>query len=181
MSSTSTPVSRVSDGPNASRMGQRSRGDLFQTLFGLDPLRPFLAPSALPMGIDVNRSDDGYNVELPVPGFRPEDIEITIQEDVLVISGKNDRRQFTRSLVLPDEIDTSNVTAHVDNGLLCIHLANRPETRPRRIEVTAGSTHEAAEGRVPTVSGTEGGQNGGNAGSQSAAGQTPAGARASGS
>jgi HSP20 family molecular chaperone IbpA len=142
-------------------MGQRGGGDLFQSIFGWDPFRGMMGQNTMPMGIEINRSEDGYTVELPVPGFKPDEIELTVQEDTLMVSGKSERRQFTRSLVLPDEIDPDNVSAHVENGLLCIHLARRPETRPRRIQIrTGGETHEmsgtgtSAE-RVSTISGTD--------------------------
>lgn len=156
MSNSNTPVARGGGGSNVSRTGQRSGGDLFQSVFGWDPFRGVLGQNAMPMGIDINRSEDGYNVEIPVPGFKPEEIELTIQDDMLMVSGKTERRQFTRSLVLPDEIDADNVNAHVENGLLCIHLARRPETRPRRIEVRAGGgTHDNTSERVSTISGTD--------------------------
>lgn len=156
MSSSNTPVARSGGSSDVSRTGTRSGGDLFQNIFGWDPFRPVFSQSGFPTTIDVNRSEDGYNVEIPVPGFKPEEIEVTIQDDVLMVSGKGERRQFTRSLLLPDEIDPDNVSAHVEHGLLCIHLALRPETRPRRIEVRTGSgAHEGQSERISTVSGTD--------------------------
>jgi len=155
MSSSNTPVERSGGSSNVSRMGQRSGGDIFQSIFGWDPFRGMMGQSGFPMGMDVNRSEDGYTVEIPVPGFKPEEIEITLQDDMLMVSGKGERRQFTRSLVLPDEIDAENVNAHVENGLLCIHLSRRPETRPRRIEVRSGAGAHAAPERISTVSGTD--------------------------
>ena len=150
-----------SSNPPAERGGGSS---LFQNVFGWDPFRGVMGQSGFSMGMDVNRSADGYNVEIPVPGFKPDEIEITLQDDMLMVSGKSERRQFTRSLVLPDEIDGENVSAHVENGLLCIHLAVRPETRPRRIEIrSGGATHDGTTSggsspeRIRTVSGEESG------------------------
>ena len=51
-----------------------------------------------------------------------DEIEITLEDNVLTIAGKSERRQFTRSLLLPDEIDGENVGAHVEHGLLTLTL-----------------------------------------------------------
>jgi HSP20 family protein len=129
----------------------RSRS-LFGDLFGFDPFRmPYASFGDLSkaFGLEVSRSDDGYTIEFPVAGFKPEEIEVTVQDDNLMISGKNERRSFTRSLTLAEEIDPDEIAAHVDHGMLTLRLKQRPEAKPRRIAVQAG-----ASGAIPTVSGT---------------------------
>ncbi len=113
-------------------------------MFGLDPLdlfRNFYSPLALDAtaaqgGLDISRTENGYVVEIPVPGYKPDQIDITYKDNVLSISGKSKRRTFTRSLVLPDEIDPDHVQAHVEDGLLTLTLNRRPEAEPKRIRIT---------------------------------------------
>ena len=107
---------------------------LFGDLLGFDPLR--LMPAA-PTGwtFEINRSDNGYKVELPVPGFKPEEIEVTIEDRVLTIVGKNAKRQFTRTLAIPEEIDAENVGAAVEHGMLTLDLQLHPKAQPRKIQV----------------------------------------------
>jgi HSP20 family molecular chaperone IbpA len=130
------------DRPGATRAtttAGRNLGDWF----GIDPLnvfRNFYSPLALDAtashgGLDISRTENGYVVEIPVAGFKPEQIDVTYKDDVLSISGKNERRTFSRSLMLPDEIDPDHVEAHVEHGLLTLTLNRRPEAEPKRIPI----------------------------------------------
>jgi HSP20 family molecular chaperone IbpA len=116
----------------------------FADLFGVDPLdlfRNFYSPLALDAtaaqgGLDITRTENGYVVEIPVAGYKPDQVDITYKENVISVSGKSERRTFTRSLVIPDEIDQENIRAHVENGLLTLSLNRRPEAEPKRIQIT---------------------------------------------
>jgi HSP20 family molecular chaperone IbpA len=104
----------------------------FRDLFGFDPFAPMRSNW---FGYDVTRTDTGYEVEVPVPGFKPEDVEVTYQDDVLAVNAKADRRSFTRSFTVPDDVDPEKIEARVVNGMLVLTLARRPEAQPRRIAV----------------------------------------------
>lgn len=155
------------------RNSPRSQGrssDVFGTLFGFDPFRnvfPALS-GTLAMGMEVSRTEGGYTVEMPVPGFRPEQIEVTLQGDTLSVSGKSERHRFMRTLTLPEEIDPDGISANVEHGMLVLRLKERPEVAPRRIEVQSGqatvqtvsgetteqrSTENAASGNAETAAG----------------------------
>ncbi len=109
----------------------------FGDVFGFDPFRNLLTGSAGYTGIEVTRTESGgYTVEVPVAGFKPDEIEVTLEENVLTVQGKSERRQFTRSLLLPDEIDGDNIVAKVENGLLTLTLNVHPKTEPKKIAVT---------------------------------------------
>jgi HSP20 family molecular chaperone IbpA len=138
----------------AGQMSQRRPNNLFSDLFGFDPLRslyPAMSNTTNPFGMEITRSDNGYTIEIPVAGFRPEQIDVSIQDDTLMISGKGDRRNFTRSITLTEEIDPDNVTARVDHGMLYLTLPQRPAEQPRRIQIQTGSSSQ--EGSIQTVSG----------------------------
>jgi HSP20 family protein len=106
-------------------------------MLGYDPFRRFF--SNVDPQIDVIRTEAGFDVEIPVPGFKIDQIEIIVKESILTLTGKSERRAFTRSLKLPDDVDTQNIEATVDNGLLLLTLKRHPDAQPRRIEIKARS------------------------------------------
>jgi HSP20 family protein len=142
---------------SSNRQGSRSwLGDIF----GFDPVSMMRSPEAF--GLSIERTDDGYRVEMPVAGFRPDDINITVEDRQLVVEGRNERRRFTRAIILPEEIDADKIDARVDNGLLTLMLPLHQKMQPRRIAVHVGGTTETAQSgssqggtssTVPTVSG----------------------------
>ena len=115
--------------PNASR---RLLGDFLN----FDPFRNIAAHD---YGFEINKAEHGYAVELPVAGFAPENIEVTLEDRVLTITGRNERRSFTRALLVPEEIDADTIGATVQNGLLTIALNVHPKAQPRKIAVSVGS------------------------------------------
>jgi HSP20 family molecular chaperone IbpA len=102
-------------------------------MLGYDPFRRFF--SNVDPQIDVIRTDAGFEVEIPVPGFKTDQIELIVKENILTLTGKSERRAFTRSLKLPEDVDSQNIEATVDNGLLTLVLKRHPDAQPRRIEI----------------------------------------------
>jgi HSP20 family molecular chaperone IbpA len=102
-------------------------------MLGYDPFRRFF--SNIDPQIDVIRTDAGFEVEIPVAGFKTDQIELVVKENILTLTGKSERRAFTRSLKLPDDVDAQNIEASVDNGLLTLVLKRHPDAQPRRIEI----------------------------------------------
>lgn len=86
-----------------------------------------------------------------LPGFKPEDIDISVKDDTLTISGQraapevDDKAvwhlrerpfgKFVRTIQLPFRVDPEKVEARFVNGVLEIELTRPEEDRPRRIEV----------------------------------------------
>lgn len=58
-----------------------------------------------------------------------------MKDDVLTVSGKSEKRAFTRSLRLPQEIDTETIEAAVEYGMLALSLRRHPDAEPRKIQV----------------------------------------------
>jgi HSP20 family protein len=108
-------------------------------MFDWDPFRAFFPGNWQGLGIDVHRREDGYEIEMPVPGFRPEHLDVSYQDGVLTVSGHNERRNFTRSLTVPEDIDDESIQANVENGMLTIVLRQQPKRQPKRITVTGGT------------------------------------------
>jgi len=94
-------------------------------------------------------------IRVELPGVRPEDVDITVEDRTLTISGKRQfeetveqgsyhRREiftgeFKRTLVLPEGLNAEEITAKAENGLLSVILPRRPEVLPRKVKVDVAS------------------------------------------
>jgi HSP20 family molecular chaperone IbpA len=86
-------------------------------------------------GFEINKTENGYAVEVPVAGYAPEQIDVSLEDRVLTVTGRTDRRNFTRSLLIPEEIDADTIGAKVEHGMLTITLNVHPKAQPRKINV----------------------------------------------
>jgi HSP20 family protein len=105
--------------------------------------------------VDIFENKDQIILEAELPGLAPDDVNISIENNVLTIHGerkfeKKDEGDnfhrversygsFTRSFTLPPTVSSENVEANFDNGILRLELAKREEAKPRRIEIKAAS------------------------------------------
>jgi HSP20 family molecular chaperone IbpA len=105
----------------------------FRDLLGFDPFHSLRSNWAFEY--DVTRTENGYEVDVPVPGFKPEDVEVTFQDDVIAVNAKTERHSFSRSFTVPEDVDPDKIEARVNDGMLVLTLARRPEAQPRRIDV----------------------------------------------
>lgn len=108
--------------------------------------------SVLP--VDLYETGDEVVVVASVPGVRSEDIEISVQADVLTIRGaspaaesadqvKYHRRerqggQFVRQLVLPISVDSERAQARFEDGVLTLRLPKAEQAKLRRIPIQSG-------------------------------------------
>lgn len=98
----------------------------------------------------VTESEQGFSLELDVPGFKEEDLNVAVEDGHLIISGErtssvpenartlfNNRTygSFRRVLRLDKSIDTDSVDASIRNGVLTITLTRRPEVQPKKIAI----------------------------------------------
>lgn len=104
--------------------------------------------------VDVYEDEHAITLKMEVPGIEQKDIEVRLENSVLTVHGERklekdekeenfhrvERRygSFTRSFTLPNTVDTDNVNADYDNGVLKIRLAKRAEARPKQIKVNIG-------------------------------------------
>ena len=144
--------------------------DLFRTFFddlpgfgagwggrmsGIDMLR---APTA-----DVLETKDDIQVTLEMPGLRPDEVEVSLEDNVLTVSGEKkeersrenqeqrwhltERRygRFSRSFVLPKEVEQDRIQAIFENGVLNVTIPKSEKVKPRRIDVRGGSGGQRIE------------------------------------
>ncbi|MBV7331634.1 Hsp20/alpha crystallin family protein [Chloroflexi bacterium TSY] len=105
--------------------------------------------------VDVSEEENAYVVKASVPGVNPDDVEVTISDNVLMIKGESkeekevdeknyhlrERRfgSFSRSLTLPMAVEADKVEATHDNGVLHLRLPKSEEVKPKKIAIKAGS------------------------------------------
>jgi HSP20 family protein len=128
------------------------------------------ATGAMDKGFDapaeVIETENEIRFAIEVPGMKPEDLEVSIENNVLTVSGEKrlvrregetddqyrlfERRygQFTRSFRLPLTVATDRIEATCEHGLLTVTLPRAEEARPRKIQIrqgTAGRNNEGTE------------------------------------
>jgi HSP20 family protein len=109
---------------------------------------------------DVVESEADIRVTVELPGMSPDNIEIDIENNVLTISGeKQEQRQegdekhawhlterryghFSRSFVLPRDVDQEGINAAFENGILTVIVPKSERARRRRIEVKPDSERQ---------------------------------------
>lgn len=112
--------------------------------------------------LDVTENDDTFTVKAAVPGMNPDDLDITISDNVLTIKGETrseesreeekvhlrERRfgSFMRSISLPTPVESDNVNATYENGVLTLSIPKAEAVKPKRISVKAGNGTTVVEG-----------------------------------
>jgi HSP20 family protein len=113
----------------------------------------------------VDIVEDEHNIVLKVeaPGVDQKDLDVRIENNVITIRGERklkketkeenyhrvERRYgtFQRSFGLPQTVNTENVTADYENGILKVTLAKRAEAKPKQVKVNVGSAPQSIESK----------------------------------
>jgi HSP20 family protein len=99
--------------------------------------------------VDIESTDDGYVIRAEMPGVEKSDLEITVDNGELMILGRRKPTEFTAELIyreiephdfrrvyeLDPSIDTTNVSAKIDDGVLTVRLPKAETVKPRKISV----------------------------------------------
>jgi HSP20 family protein len=107
--------------------------------------------------VDIYEGEHNITLKIDVPGIDEKDIDVRIEGNTLTVHGErkiekeekeeNFRRverqygQFTRSFTLPSSVDTGQVNANYDNGVLKITLAKKADAKPKQIKVNVGGAN----------------------------------------
>ncbi|MCV9996376.1 HSP20 family small heat-shock protein [Paeniglutamicibacter sp. ZC-3] len=124
---------------------------LAEQVFGT-PTRPAA------MAMDAWRDGDKFEVEFDLPGIDPDSIDLDVERNVVTIkaerpaldkdldllASERPRGVFSRQLVLGENLDTENIEAAYDAGVLRLHIPVAEKAKPRKIEITSASTDRQA-------------------------------------
>ncbi len=137
---------------------------LFRDSFG-EGREESLTTTSFAPAVDVYEDEHNVTLKIEVPGTDEKDIDVRIENNTLTVHGErkyekdekeeNYRRierqygSFTRSFTLPNTVDTDNVSANYDKGVLNIRLAKKAEAKPKQIKVHVGG-EKTLEGKGPS-------------------------------
>lgn len=143
----SNDVARLRD--EMDRAFERFMVDPFGVVSGIEP-KIFRANGWIPP-LDVSESDTEVTLRAEVPGIAAKDLEISVSGTTLTIAGQKEETSekkeedfcqcerrfgsFRRVIELPETIDADKVTAESDNGVVTIHVAKKPGTKPKHVEI----------------------------------------------
>jgi len=118
--------------------------------------------------VDIYEDEQSVQLKLEVPGIEEKDLDVKVENNTLTVSGERkfekeqkeenfhriERRygSFTRSFTLPNTVNTEDISASYDNGVLSVKLGKRAEAQPKQIKVNVGS-HKTLEGKKPESAG----------------------------
>jgi HSP20 family protein len=99
--------------------------------------------------VDLHQDAEGYTLEVEMPGVNKQGVEITVEDGKLILSGRRpvpgnfgrsvhrERKvgEYRRVFDLDPSIDATKISAHVEQGLLTVHLPKAEAVKPRKITV----------------------------------------------
>jgi HSP20 family protein len=106
------------------------------------------------MHVDAERDGDTFYVYFDLPGVNPDSIEVTVERNVLQVKAQRQRQTkdgvemviserpmgtFSRQLFLGDTLDTDNLEASYDNGVLTLRIPVSDKAKPRKISIGSGN------------------------------------------
>ena len=111
--------------------------------------------------VSIHETPDHVGVTAELPGVNPEDVEVTVENGVLTISGEknpagepgnfhlDERRygRFERSFTLLQSVVSDDIRADFANGLLTVLLPKTAEAKPRRIQIESEDRRVGIEAR----------------------------------
>src|SRR5437660_12936803 len=134
------------------RMNRMNR--LFREAYSPEEPEESLTTTNFAPPVDIYEDEHSITLKLEVPGIDEKDIDVRIENTTLTVHGErkmekeekeeNFRRverqygSFTRSFTLPTAVDTGQVSADYDKGVLKINLAKKAEAKPKQIKVNVG-------------------------------------------
>jgi HSP20 family protein len=114
--------------------------------------------------VDVYEDQNGIVLEADLPGLKPGEFELAIENNVLTLKGERKFEKkteegnyhrversygsFTRSFTLPSTVDVNNVAADFKDGVLKVTLPRREEAKPRQIQVQVKTEAEATKAQT---------------------------------
>jgi HSP20 family protein len=135
------------------RMNRMNR--LFRESYSPEGPEEALTTTGFAPLVDIYEDEHNITLKIEVPGIDEKDIDVRIENNILTVHGErkieteekeeNFRRverqygSFTRSFTLPSSVDTGQVSANYDKGVVKISMAKKAEAKPKQIKVNVGS------------------------------------------
>lgn len=137
--------------PTVAYLNREPFSRLFDTFFGDLPSEDVASRSWVPP-VDIQETEDGYKLQAELPGLTKDDVQITLENNVLRLSGERKLEKdaqkegyhriertygsFARSFALPQQVNGEAVQAAFDNGVLTITVPKAETAKPRKISIS---------------------------------------------
>jgi HSP20 family protein len=105
--------------------------------------------------VDVHETEEEYLVKIDLPGVKSDDVNVEVNDNVLSISGSRVADEtgtaqlverpygtFTRTLTLPQGVDSDSIEAGYHDGVLELRIPKPAERKPKKITIGTGGTKE---------------------------------------
>jgi len=107
-----------------------------------------------PGAANLFETSEAYLVELPLPGVKPEDVEVTVQENILTLAAKRSWQapenakavwqgfsagEWKQRFTLPGEVNSDRVSATLELGVLRLELPKAEHMKPRTIRINGAA------------------------------------------
>jgi len=131
------------------RMNRMNR--LFRESYSPEAPEEALTTTSFAPPVDIYEDEHNITLKLEVPGIDEKDIDVRVEGNTLTVHGerkieKEEKEENFRrverqygSFTLPSSVDTGQVSANYEKGLLKIKLAKKAEAKPKQIKVNVGS------------------------------------------
>lgn len=97
------------------------------------------AESAFTPNAEYYEVENGFVLEVELPGVKKEDLDVQVEKDIITVKATRARKDgkiaYERSFRLADDIDTDNIKAALENGILKFELAKRTQAAARKIDI----------------------------------------------
>jgi HSP20 family protein len=117
--------------------------------------------------IDIFENADSIVLEADLPGLKPGDFELSVENNTLTLRGERKFEKktegdnyhrversygsFTRTFTLPSTVNLEDVNAEFREGVLRVTIAKRAETKPRQIQVAVKTDADASKSKTAEV------------------------------
>jgi HSP20 family protein len=115
---------------------------LFNQVWSEMPLRPVSASASFPF--QVRSSDEGWTIDVPMPGIDPKDVKLEVAGSTLTIRAEAPGEskdapvaRYEQSLAVPQFADLDKLSATHRHGMLRLTFPIKDSVKPRRIEIQA--------------------------------------------
>ena len=120
---------------------QREVDRLFNQFWSDLPSRTATATGPSP-SFHVNQTEDGWRVDVPLPGIDPKDVSLEVASNNLTIraevpseGGDKNASRYEQTLMIPQFLDLEKLTASHRYGMLRLTLPLKESVKPRRIQI----------------------------------------------
>ena len=134
---------------------------LFRDSYAPEGRDESLTTSTFAPPVDVYEDEHNVTLKIEVPGIEEKDIDVRVENNTLTVHGerkleKEEKEEnylrverqygsFTRTFTLPSTVDTDQIQADYDKGVLKIKLAKKAEAKPKQIKVNVSSEKQGSQ------------------------------------